>query len=280
MAGRKRGDQAGNDCLDKYLSQNPILIDARSAFVSDVHLSELDPSTAQRFVTSIAACKGLISGLFILGDLFDAWVGDDSVDSPAMGALARSVFALFESLECPIYFCAGNRDFLIGVGSNGIRHRQAHGMQLLDEQTIATFASANGKTFQLMLCHGDEFCLDDKDYQEKRPMLRGPAWQKAFLSGSLQERQIQAALIRAQSKQAKEKKSIEIMDVSTAAIERTFSASKISLLIHGHTHRPQQHEYQNPNATRVVLSDWDGKAQRGAVYFLSRDIIDRYAAAG
>ena len=259
------------------MNQNPIQIDARAAFVSDVHLSDQDPSTAQRFIASVTACRGQISSLFILGDLFDAWVGDDAVESPVTGGLARTIFALFASLACPVHLCAGNRDFLIGVDSNGIKHPQAHGMRLLDEQTIAIFTGTNGGTFRLMLCHGDEFCLDDTDYQEKRPMLRSMLWQKTFLSGSLGERQRQAASLRAQSQQAKEQKSIEIMDVSNEAVQRTFSESKISLLIHGHTHRPHQHEYVNPNTTRVVLSDWDGSAQRGDVYFIASDIIERYA---
>lgn len=257
--------------------QSPIQIDDRSAFVSDVHLSDQDPATAQRFFASIAACKGQISGLFVLGDLFDAWIGDDAVDAQAAGTFCKTVFALFESLGCPVYFCAGNRDFLIGVDSDGRKYQRAHGMQLLVDQTITTFNCADGKTFKVLLCHGDEFCSDDTAYQAIRITLRSKAWQTQFLSKPIEQRRTEAAKMRAQSELAKDQKSIEIMDVNAKAIERAFGESAVSLLIHGHTHRPHQHDYQDPNRTRVVLSDWDGQAQRGEVYFIANEIIERFA---
>ena len=258
---------------------NRIQIDGRSAFVSDVHLSDQDPITTQRFLSSIAACKGQISSLFVLGDLFDAWIGDDAVDTSAQGILANTVFTLFASLGCPVYFCAGNRDFLLGVASDGAKCQCAHGLHLLDDQTIVRFSGAGSKTFDVLLCHGDEYCIDDTAYQAVRITLRGKAWQTQFLSKSIDERRVQATQMRAQSKQAKDRKPLEIMDVNAVAIDQAFSKYNIPLLIHGHTHRPNQHDYQDPNRTRVVLSDWDGQAQRGNVYFIAQKIIDLYAKA-
>ena len=121
------------------------------------------------------------------------------------------------------------------------------------------------------LCHGDEFCLDDDIYQHVRKTLRSPDWQTQFLSQSLSDRRIQAKQMRAQSQQEKSGKPSDIMDVNLTAIEQCFKTNDLHLIIHGHTHRPQQHRYgQN---TRIVLPDWDAATPRGNVFFITDDLI-------
>lgn len=250
-------------------------IDRLTAFVSDVHLSDQDPATAQDFFSQLSAYKGKLSKLIVLGDLFDTWVGDDCVDDTPAGQLAASTFTLFKSLACPVYFCAGNRDFLLGVDQSGSKGSTAFGMQLLVEQTTATFTVNGDQAFNVLLCHGDEFCLDDKVYQQVRKTLRSELWQKQFLSKSLVDRRTQALHMRAQSRQEQIGKPSDIMDVNSLAVAHAFSDSEVSLIIHGHTHRPKQHD--DSHSTRVVLPDWDAATQRGQVYFISSEIADRYA---
>lgn len=211
-------------------------------FISDLHLSENQPQITELFLQFMQQKAPLAEHVYILGDLFDFWIGDDE-QSPLIEQVKTAIKNLTASgVKC--YFICGNRDFLIGK-----RFAKETGMEILpDYQLIDLY----GK--KTLLCHGDTLCIDDVKYQQFRRKVHQAWRQKLFLCLPLFIRLNIANKIRAKSKQDKQSKSSEIMDVNSE-----FTANKVAefgaeLLIHGHTHR--EHIHSEQGFTRIVLGDW------------------------
>ena len=218
-------------------------------FISDLHLSEQTPPLNQLFERCLQQWQGNIDALYILGDFFDVWIGDDD-DSDFIRHI-KSQLKSFTSIT-PIYFIHGNRDFLIGE-----KFAAETGIQLLTSPQ-----QINLYEHEYIIMHGDELCTDDIAYQQFRAQSRNPLWQMAVLSKSIEERRLLSGQIRQMSETRKnnEGKS-EISDVTERAINELMSnhiQPTLPTLIHGHTHRPAVHESQlnNQPFKRYVIQDW------------------------
>lgn len=214
----------------------------RCLFISDLHLDPSRPAVTaglERFLAQNRDCRAL----YVLGDLFEAWVGDDD-DSP-LAADVRAMFERFAGAGPALYFMRGNRDFLLGE-----TFCTAAGGQLLPDPTVITL---DGRPTLLM--HGDSLCTADADYQQFRRMARDPQWQADIMGRSLEERRMLARELREMSRDATSNKAEDILDVTPAEVERVMAAHGVDCLIHGHTHRPARHDQQH--GTRWVLGDWD-----------------------
>ena len=210
-------------------------------FISDLHLQAGEPDT-------FAAWRGYMQrtsadALFILGDLFEVWVGDDAADAGFEFECAKVLQATAQRL--PVFFMHGNRDFL--VGDSFMTFCQT---TLLDDPTVLEFGGG-----RCLLSHGDELCLADTDYQRFRVTVRSPQWQKDFLAKPLAERKTIARQLRLQS-EARKKSAVEYADVDSAAANLWLGKANAGHLIHGHTHKPADHVLEN-GRRRIVLSDWD-----------------------
>lgn len=218
-------------------------------FVSDLHLRAERPDLTRRFAVFLAdTAASNVDTLFILGDLFEYWIGDDDLTA----SFNADVCALLRGtvdMGTRMYFIAGNRDFLIGE-----TFAAAAGIKLLPETAIV----GAGDTATLLM-HGDTLCTDDLPYQEFRRMVRSREWQQDFLARSLAERRIEVESLRRRSIEAMKSKTAEIKDANAAAIRTALSAHGCTRLIHGHTHRPgyEQIQLAAGEAERWVLSDWD-----------------------
>ena len=212
-------------------------------FLSDVHLHSAEAATAQAWLDYLAHTPA--QALFILGDLFEAWVGDDVLQHP-LGIFEQSCAqALAQCTKTkPVFFVCGNRDFLIGPG-----FFQHTGVQALTEP--CTVRSSAGV---LLLSHGDHLCTDDLDYLAFRAQVRSPDWQNTFLAQPLTERLAQARAMREQS-QARQQSMATLPDVNTLACEAALTKHQAHTLVHGHTHRPGHHR-MGDGLERRVLSDW------------------------
>lgn len=213
-----------------------------SYFISDLHLSETRPELTALFVEFMQHLAPKAERLYILGDLFDFWIGDDE-QSPLIQQVKNLIKAVSDQgVQC--YFQHGNRDFLIGT-----RFAKETGIQLLpDYQVIDLY----GK--KILLCHGDTLCIDDVAYQQFRKKVHQKWRQRLFLCLPLKVRVKIAEKIRAKSNQDKQGKSAEIMDVNQAFTTQKIQEYGVDLLIHGHTHREAIH--QEKTFTRIVLGDW------------------------
>jgi len=212
-------------------------------FISDLHLRADRPalvSLLRHFLTHIATDA---THLFILGDFFDAWIGDDE-DSEAAAVIKRISQNVSEQ-GVSGFFQHGNRDFLIGD-----KFASDTGFTLLKEQHILDLY---GETALLM--HGDSLCTDDHEYQQFRAQVRNLAWQQQVLALPLPQRRAMAAQMREKSQSMNSIKAEDIMDVNAEAVRQTMEQCATKLLIHGHTHRPGEHEL-TPLGTRIVLGDW------------------------
>jgi UDP-2,3-diacylglucosamine hydrolase len=209
-------------------------------FISDLHLSEDEPALTQLFFEFIAAHQAQMRTLYVLGDFFDAWVGDDD-DQPLTQEIAARL-AQLHARGVAIFLMHGNRDFLIGQS-----FAQRCGAMLLPE--VAAFSAA------ITLCHGDHLCTQDSAYQTLRRQFRDNNWQQQFLAQPLGARRAFAAKARAQSKSYQQNLQPEISDVDAVAVQDVLAQNKARVLIHGHTHRPNVHVL-NTNAQRIVLGDW------------------------
>jgi UDP-2,3-diacylglucosamine hydrolase len=212
-------------------------------FISDCHLDASRPAVTDTLVDFLEKRAATARCLFILGDLFEVWLGDDD---PA--AEHQRVIALLQQLgrKTELFFMAGNRDFLLGK-----TFADENNITLLDEPYLLQLDET-----RIVLIHGDILCTDDHDYQAFRSMVRVPEWQSEFLARPLPERQQLAAQMRSYSVDAMAQKSMQIMDVNPAAVENCFRVNEASVIVHGHTHRPAVHDYDS-NQTRIVLGDWD-----------------------
>ena len=211
----------------------------RVDFISDVHLEEREASTFDAWVHYMDHTPA--DAVFILGDLFEVWVGDDTTDTftaQCTAVLQRTAQRL------PVYFMCGNRDFLVGTGL-----LQTTGMHGLSDPCVLALGAQ-----RLLLSHGDSLCLDDVDYMTFRAEVRQPAWQQAFLARPLSERQAVARALRTQSETRKHTHS-DYADVDAHAARTWLHAAQCHTLIHGHTHRPAQHDL-GEHLDRWVLSDW------------------------
>jgi UDP-2,3-diacylglucosamine hydrolase len=219
-----------------------------SLFISDLHLCDSRPHITTAFLNFLEHTASKADALYILGDLFEYWAGDDDLEYPHHKLVASAFNALANS-GVKIYLMHGNRDFLISDG-----FCRAAGVTLLNDPTLINLYGQ-----KVLLSHGDDLCTDDNDYQSFRKQVRGVIWQKQFLSQSLQARKAQISTIRERSEQEKSQKSMLIMDVNQNAVEALLKYYDYpALFIHGHTHRPDQHNIQldGRNITRLVLGDW------------------------
>jgi len=219
---------------------------ARILFISDLHLDAARPAMAALFERFLAEEARRADRLYILGDLFESWVGDDSLALPFPARMAEALTRA--AARTPTWFMHGNRDFLVGE-----QFARSTGVMLLEDPAPI---DVNGTPALLM--HGDTLCTDDREYQAFRSQVRAPAWQRATLARPLGDRLALARQLRGESESAKEGKAPEIMDVAAAAVERAFRDSGRDLLIHGHTHRPARHVVRVAGRERVrwVLADW------------------------
>lgn len=222
-------------------------------FISDLHLDASRPAVTELFGRFLHDEARGADALYILGDLFEAWVGDD--DTSEVGAYVAAHLGEIADTGVPVYFIRGNRDFLVGT-----EYAQRAGFRILPDPAVAVLY---GKPTLLM--HGDLMCTDDVAYQQFRAQTRNPAWQAQFLAQPLAARLAFAAQARATSMaRQKEMKGDDraqfetITDVTPATVEATFARYGIDTLIHGHTHRPAIHglDVNGRACERIVLGDW------------------------
>ena len=215
-------------------------------FISDIHLSFDKPKITRHFIHFLRTKARDSNAVFILGDLFDAWVGDDDFTAP--NAQIRSELKQLTDSGVEVYLLRGNRDFLIGE-----RFARGTGVILLDDYAVIELE--NERT---LLTHGDLLCSDDLPYQAFRAKSRSPEWQQNVLSKPLWLRLCVARWYRLRSFFHKQKKFNYVMDVNQSTVEKLMQQHQCTRLIHGHTHRPFLHEFKlnDKKAQRFVLSDW------------------------
>ncbi len=215
-------------------------------FISDLHLEIDRPDIGEQFFAFMENEAPAADALYILGDLFDAWVGDDD-PNPHFAEVKAAIRKLVDS-GVPVYFMHGNRDFMIGED-----FAAAAGVTLLPDPTPVELY---GQT--VLLAHGDAYCTDDTEYQQMRAMVRNPDWQAMMLAKPVEDRLAIARAAREQSMARNAGLADDIMDVNQGAIESALRDAGVSTMLHGHTHRPAVHEFEldGSNATRIVLGDW------------------------
>jgi len=215
-------------------------------FISDLHLHADRPAGIELFLRFMRTEASSASALYILGDLFEAWIGDDDSD-PAHAPIIEALAEL-SVRDVPVYFMHGNRDFLIGR-----EFAAASGCRLLHEWHVAEIEGQ-----RVLLTHGDLLCTDDTPYQELRRLVRDPAWQRDFLARPLDERRAIADSLRERSRTETAAKPAEIMDVNDVAVDAAMRTHDVRLLLHGHTHRPRVHDLtvDGRAAQRIVLGAW------------------------
>ncbi len=220
-------------------------------FISDLHLDEARPQITDLFLAFLRGDARQADALYILGDLFEAWIGDDA-SSPLIDSVREGLRQLVAS-GVPVAFLRGNRDFLVGTG-----FAEATGVRLLPDPCVVVL---HGEPVLLM--HGDLLCSDDTAYQAFRSQVRDPVWQQQFLSQPLAARQAFADRARGESRKRQagliEANALEaITDVTLATVVETMARYGVTRLIHGHTHRPAIHalDIDGRRAQRIVLGDW------------------------
>lgn len=215
-------------------------------FISDLHLSGDRPDMVKLFVEFIESQASRAETLYILGDLFDAWIGDDYVD-PALQPVIQALHDVAQS-GTAVFVMHGNRDFLMADG-----FEKMSGTTLIEDPSIIDLYGT-----PTLLMHGDTLCTDDVDYQQMRKQFHDPRWQKDVLSRSVEKRLAFAQQAREESKRETSKKADAIMDVNQKAVRQALKEHGVIQLIHGHTHRPNTHviTIDGQTATRTVLGDW------------------------
>jgi UDP-2,3-diacylglucosamine hydrolase len=240
-----RAGESGSTTMSKPVSK-PVSMPARTIalFISDLHLQESHPHTAAAFFRFLAERAVAAPELYLLGDLFEYWAGDDDLDSPFHQSVIRAIRAVSDA-GVAVYWIAGNRDFLVGT-----RFARAAGLTLLSEPHVANIAGQ-----RIALVHGDAECTADLNYMAFRAQVRDPAWQQQFLALPLAQRKGIIAGLREGSREAHGGKTMAIMDVTQQAVEALHAATATDILIHGHTHRPALHT--TGKQRRYVLPDWE-----------------------
>jgi UDP-2,3-diacylglucosamine hydrolase len=215
-------------------------------FISDLHLQESHPRTAEAFFRFLVDRAPQAETLYLLGDIFEYWAGDDDLGTPFHQRIVDALRGLGED-GVTVYWMAGNRDFLAGQD-----FARAAGLTLLPDPHVTTIG---GQT--VALAHGDALCTDDVKYMAFRAQVRDPAWQQQFLAMPLTQRKAIIAGLREGSRQAHGEKSYEIMDVTPDAVAALHAATGADVIIHGHTHRPALHRDPATGRRRYVLPDWE-----------------------
>jgi len=215
-------------------------------FISDLHLEPGRPEIGEQFLAFLAGPARDADALYILGDLFEAWIGDDD-PNPYYAQMKAALRELSDS-GVPVFFMHGNRDFMIGQ-----QFAVDTGITLLEDPHSIELHGEN-----VLLSHGDAMCTDDVEYQQVRAMTRNPDWQAMMLSKSIEERIAFAMQAREQSLARNESIIEEITDVNQDAVEQTLRESGADILLHGHTHRPAVHPFHVDERPvhRIVLGDW------------------------
>ncbi len=216
-------------------------------FISDLHLAPERPEIVELFRQFVKTEAVQADAVYILGDLFEYWVGDDAAETLGHTDTLRSL-AYLRDRGVPTYFMPGNRDFLIGR-----RFCARTGCQLLQDPNRVNIYGR-----EMLLTHGDSLCTDDSEHQRFRKMVNDPSWQSAFLAQPMEQRIRLAVDAREQSEFNKSRLPMEVMDVNQQSVESTIRRFKIDTLIHGHTHRPAIHRFQldGTDVQRIVLGDW------------------------
>jgi UDP-2,3-diacylglucosamine hydrolase len=222
----------------------------RTLFISDLHLDESRPEIVAQFERFLGKVTPGADALYILGDLFEYWVGDDSIALPFPARVAAQLKAA--ASRVPVRFMHGNRDFVAAAG-----FAAGTGATIIADPTEIDLYGT-----RTLLMHGDTLCTDDDAYQAFRAQVRDPGWQAAALARPIAERIAIAQEMRLKSEGAKQGKAMAIMDVAPAAVERAFAESGCTQMIHGHTHRPARHVHRVGGVERVrwVLADWYERA--------------------
>ncbi len=230
----------------------------RTLFISDLHLDAGRPQITQLFLDFLETRASGSDALYILGDLFEAWIGDD--DQSDMNQSVCQGLRQCAASGTPVFVMHGNRDFLLGE-----RFAEQSNVTLLQDPTrIDLYGTPT------LLMHGDLLCTDDTEYLSFREMVHDSQWQTGFLVKSLEQRSKIAVDMRALSKEKTSDKAESIMDVNQQAVIQTMTENQVPRLIHGHTHRPDVHELliANKPARRFVLGDW---YEQGSVLECSPD---------
>ena len=219
-------------------------------FVSDLHLCPTRPDSARQFVDFVRGPAAQAGALYILGDLFEYWAGDDDLADPFNASIATALKQLSER-GTELFFIRGNRDFLVGEGFG-----RASGAMLLEEPHLAVLSGQ-----PTVLLHGDTLCSDDTLYQEFRAQVRSRTWRDNFLAQPLSERKSRIEALRRKSEQEKQGKPAAVMDVNAEAVADLLRSHGFPRLIHGHTHRQGHHEHvvDGHRCERWVLGDWYGR---------------------
>ena len=248
-----------SDLLPVQIAGTERVVLRDALLISDLHLNIGQPKTLARFLRFCAGEAPAHAELLILGDLFEYWIGDDTLDD-ADDTVSSTVVATLRDLTrrgVTLYVMHGNRDLLLGT-----RFLRAAGATLLSDPALA---QTNGQT--LLLSHGDAWCTEDVEYMHFRASVRQEARQREFLSSPRAARQAFMGAARAHSEAGKREKSMQIMDVTPEAVDEALRSSQQRLLVHGHTHRPAVHRFTLDGAPteRWVLPDWnfDSTPSRG-----------------
>lgn len=215
-------------------------------FISDLHLTPQRPQITAEFIDLLHGEARGVDALYILGDLFEYWIGDDAAGQLGYTPVIRGLRALSDA-GVPVYFMRGNRDFLVGE-----RFARDTGCDILPDPTVIDLYRE-----RVLLMHGDYLCTDDVEHQRFRALVDDPDWQNGFLSEPVEARMRIAEDARQQSHAHKDSVAMDIMDVNQDAVRRAFAEHGTHLMIHGHTHRPAVHDAGQPTGTRrIVLGDW------------------------
>ena len=220
-----------------------------SLFISDLHLTEERPAANERFIDFVEGRARRADALYILGDFFEYWIGDDDLEAPFNAVMAGLLRGL-SAAGVPVSFMHGNRDFLVGA-----RFAEATGARLLPDPSVLDIAGV-----PTLLAHGDTLCTDDVDYQNWRRTARSAQWQEEFLGKTRDARREMILGLREKSKAVVQAKPAQIMDVNDAAVAELMRRHGVTRLVHGHTHRPGRHALtlDGRPAERWVLPDWYG----------------------
>ena len=219
-------------------------------FISDLHLSEERPAANEQFIAFLEGKARSAAALYILGDFFEYWIGDDDLEAPFNAVIAGLLRDLTRH-GVRTHVMHGNRDFLLGEGFCA-----ATGAVLLPDPSVVEIEGE-----RTLLAHGDTLCTDDHDYQAWRRVARSAEWQREFLAKPREERRRMILGLREKSKAVIEAKPADIMDVNDGAVVQALRAHRVRRLVHGHTHRAGRHEHavDGRRCERWVLPDWYGR---------------------
>ena len=214
------------------------------AFISDLHLEPIENSRLKTFYNLLSRANDDFDALYIIGDLFEYWIGDDD-EHPVNRNIIQNIKKSTDN-GLSIFLMHGNRDFLLGS-----KFEEMTGAKIIDDMTII-----EDEFCKIMVSHGDVFCTDDIEYQKLKKTLRSDEWIKSFLSKTIEERIIFANQLRSQSAESSSNKAESIMDVNLDYVDEVIEKNNLDILIHGHTHRPAIHKLDS-GASRAVLGSWE-----------------------